>query len=163
MNFLTKIFSGGIGDLVEKVGGVVQGFVTTKEEKEKLNQEITKIVNEHQEKMAALAQAELDSYLKDTQSAREMQIAALNQSDTFSKRFIYYLAAGLILLTFGYDMLFFFIKYPPENRDMINMVAGVLNSTALATIVSFFFGSSKGSKDSGDRMDKMMSRVIESK
>ena len=31
--FLSKIFSSGVGDAVEKVGGVLDKFITTKEEK----------------------------------------------------------------------------------------------------------------------------------
>ena len=33
MNFLSKIFSSGVGETVEKVGGVLDKFITTKEEK----------------------------------------------------------------------------------------------------------------------------------
>lgn len=160
MGILSKVFSGGVGDLVEKVGGVVDKFVTTGAEKETMKQEMLKLVNDHQEKMATLAQAELDSYLKDMESARNMQVEALKQGDIFSKRFIYYLAMGVIIIVAAFDFLMFFVKYPLENRDMINMIAGILNSTALVMVLSFFFGSSKGSKDAGERMDKMMDKVV---
>ena len=43
MSFLTKIFSGGVGNAVEKVGGVLDKFITTKEEKAEALNEINKV------------------------------------------------------------------------------------------------------------------------
>ena len=43
MNILTKIFSGGVGEAVEKVGGVLDKFITTKEEKAQALNEINKV------------------------------------------------------------------------------------------------------------------------
>ena len=41
--FLSKIFSSGVGDAVEKVGGVLDKFITTKEEKAEALNEINKV------------------------------------------------------------------------------------------------------------------------
>ena len=43
MSFLSKIFSSGVGDAVEKVGGVLDKFITTKEEKAEALNEINKV------------------------------------------------------------------------------------------------------------------------
>ena len=43
MNIFTKIFSGGVGDAVEKVGGELDKFITTKEEKAQALNEINKV------------------------------------------------------------------------------------------------------------------------
>ena len=43
MSILTKIFSGGVGEAVEKVGGVLDKFITTKEEKAQALNEINKV------------------------------------------------------------------------------------------------------------------------
>ena len=43
MSFLRKIFSSGVGDAVEKVGGVLDKFITTKEEKAEALNEINKV------------------------------------------------------------------------------------------------------------------------
>ena len=43
MGFLTKIFSGGVGEAVEKVGGVLDKFITTKEEKAQALNDINKV------------------------------------------------------------------------------------------------------------------------
>lgn len=60
MSIIKKIFSSGAGELVEKVGNTVDKFVTTKEEREKLKQEMTTLVNEFHSK----AQTELTERLK---------------------------------------------------------------------------------------------------
>ena len=41
--FLSKIFSSGVGDAVEQVGGVLDKFITTKEEKAQALNEINKV------------------------------------------------------------------------------------------------------------------------
>ena len=43
MNIFTKIFSSGVGEAVEKVGGVLDNFITTKEEKAQALNEINKV------------------------------------------------------------------------------------------------------------------------
>ena len=51
MSILTKIFSGGVGEAVEKVGGVLDKFITTKEEKAQALNEINKVFLDHDSKM----------------------------------------------------------------------------------------------------------------
>jgi hypothetical protein len=53
MGFLEKIFTGGAGELVEKVGSTVDKFVTTSAEKEQLKQELIKTLYEHESKQQA--------------------------------------------------------------------------------------------------------------
>ena len=49
--FLTKIFSSGIGETVEKVGGVLDNLITTKEEKAEAMNKINEIFLDHEAKM----------------------------------------------------------------------------------------------------------------
>jgi len=153
--FISNIFAGGAGELVGKIGGIVDNLTLSKEEKETFKAELIKATNEHEEKMTALAQAETDAYLKDMDSARQMQIEALKQEDKFSKRFVYYLATFILLMTFSFDMCFFFIQYPERNHDIINMIAGTLNSVGFAAVIYFFFGSSKSSQNKQDTIDAL--------
>jgi len=44
-NIFQKIFSGGAGDLVDKVAGAVDRFVQTKEEKAEAQIELQKVIN----------------------------------------------------------------------------------------------------------------------
>ncbi|MEO9475867.1 MAG: 3TM-type holin [Cyclobacteriaceae bacterium] len=57
---IKRIFSGGASELIGKVGEVVDNLVTSKEEREKLKQEMTGLVNEYHAK----AQEELTNRLK---------------------------------------------------------------------------------------------------
>lgn len=156
--FISNIFAGGASELVGKIGGIVDNLTLSKEEKESFKLDLFKATNEHTEKMASIAQAETDSYLKDVDSARQMQMEALRQDDKFSKRFTYYLATGVIMLTFIFDMCFFFVQYPERNHDIVNMIAGTLNSTGFAAIIYFFFGSSKSSQNKQDTIDALKTK-----
>ena len=51
--FLSKIFSSGVGDAVEKVGGVLDKFITTKEEKAQALNEINKVFLDAEAKIQA--------------------------------------------------------------------------------------------------------------
>lgn len=100
---------------------------------------------------AALKLAEIDlETLKlnqaNTADARAMQVAALTQSDVFSKRFTMYLtmfwsiAAAVYVgfITFGY--------IPPQNTRFADTILGFILGTVVATMLNFWFGSSDGSK-----------------
>ena len=157
-DILGKLMGGSAPSIIKSVAEIADEYIQTPAEKEAFKAEITKEVNRHAEEVAKAAQNEAEAYLKDIDSARQMQIAALGQADTFSKRFIYYLASAVIILVFAFDFCLFGIKYPPENRDMINFLSGILNSTALVMVLSFFFGSSMGSKNKGEQMEKNSSK-----
>ena len=51
MNIFTKIFSSGVGETVEKVGGVLDKFITTKEEKAQALNDINKVFLDFESKM----------------------------------------------------------------------------------------------------------------
>lgn len=90
---------------------------------------------------------ELKVYMDDVANARDMQKAALNQSDVFSKRFTYYLAAVSIVLGFAYVYLITFFPIPATSQRFADTILGVVISIVFGTIYNFFFGSSKGSAD----------------
>lgn len=145
--FLTKIFTGGASNIVDSVGKIVDNLNVSGEEKAKIQQEMTNEINRHMEAIGAQANTETEAYLKDRDSARQMQIEALKQDDLFAKRFVYYLSIVIIFLVAAFDTCLFFVNIPERNHDLVNMVAGTLNTTGFAAIVYFFFGSSKSSHD----------------
>jgi len=65
----------------------------------------------------------------------------------FEKHFLQIFGIILVVLTFIFDVMFFFVSYPERNHDILNMIAGVINTVGFASVVSFFYGSSKGSSD----------------
>jgi len=154
--FLANIFSNGSSNLIESIGKVADNLFTSKEEAAKFKLEAEKEINRHVEVMSEHANKVTELYLKDVADARAMQVEALKQNDNFSKRFVYYFAMLMVLLTIGYDFCFFFVKFPLENKDLLNMIAGVLNTSCLVMIVSFFFGSSMGSADKQKQIEKLM-------
>lgn len=99
-----------------------------------------------------LKQFELEA--KDRDSARQMQIVALQQEDLFAKHFIYWYAWFWSVGTTVYFFSVTFLTMPDGGRDFANIILGFLLGTAVATIISFFYGSSKSSKDKTDALVK---------
>lgn len=158
--FLKNLISGKGSEIIESVGNVADKFITTPQEKKEFDAQIQVELNRHTEALLSEATKQTEMYLNDMANARAMQITALQQDDKFSKRFIYYLAIGIILVTFIFDFCFFFVDYPERNHDIINMIAGTLNSTGFAAIIYFFFGSSKGSSDKQKQLDKLSEKSL---
>lgn len=92
--------------------------------------------------------------MEDKNSAREMQKTALQQDDLFSKRYVYYLATFWSLVGAVYIFMITFMDIPEENVRFADTVLGFLLGTIVATVINFFFGSSKGSKDKTDSMER---------
>jgi len=88
----------------------------------------------------------------DTANARNMQIAALNQNDIFSKRFIYYFAIFWSVMSCLYIAFITFGTIPQANIRFADTILGFLLGTAIATIIQFFYGTSKGSRDKDDHL-----------
>jgi hypothetical protein len=106
-------------------------------------------LRDHELKWAELEQ-------KDRDSARKMQMSALEQDDVFSKRFIYYYAGFWSLAAVFYIGFITFGQIPEANVRFADTILGFLLGTVIATIMQFFFGSSKSSKDKTDAMVKGM-------
>lgn len=109
-----------------------------------MNQEEVKALREsamkHQEFMVEQAN-------KNTADARAMQVAALQQDDKFSKRFVMYLATFWSLTAVVYIFLITFTNIPELNIRFADTILGFLLGTVVATILNFFLGSSAGSKE----------------
>lgn len=108
---------------------------------------------EFAEKVSA-READLDkAYLADVDSARRMQIAALQQDDVFSKRFIYYFATGWS----GFAMIYFLWATFGHvvNQRMADTILGVLIGTCLASFFQFFYGSTARSQKKDDTIQQL--------
>lgn len=103
-----------------------------------------------EEKQAALAfaqQLELELFeaeVKDRESARQMNVESLKSQDPFVRRFPYWLAAGILLISLLFMGLILFGDFTIVD-DVAWMIIGTLMS-GFTTIIAFFFGSSIGSK-----------------
>lgn len=155
-NFLSKIFSGGAGSVIDSVSNVVDKFVQTKEEKDAANLELQKVLNSHLEVMEQEATKQLEVYQKEMDSARnrEIQIATADKAPLLNKIVTPVLALIVILLTF---ILFYVLMFKQvgNEKDIIIYVLGVL-SAVCTQIVSYYFGSSQGSAQKQTQIDKLM-------
>ena len=99
--------------------------------------------------------AELQMLLKDTNDARqrEVQIANSDKAPLLNKIVTPVLALSILLLTFVLFGVVMFNDTPVEasRKDILIYVLGVLSAIA-SQIVSYYFGSSQGSKDKSDAL-----------
>ena len=103
--------------------------------------------------------AELELRLKDTDSAREreVQISTSDKAPLLNKIVTPVLALSILLLTFVLFGVVMFDNTPVETsrKDILIYVLGVLSAIA-TQIVSYYFGSSQGSKEKSDQLKEAM-------
>lgn len=132
------------------------------------NEEMLKLQQyemDHEEELLRLklednkVSAELEkAYLADRQDARSMNKEALKSEDKFVRRFIYYLAIFWSIVSCTYIGFITFGAIPPDNVRFADTILGFLLGTAIASILNFFYGSSKGSHDKTEAMSKELSK-----
>ena len=83
----------------------------------------------------------------DLANARQMQMVALGQEDKFSKRFVYLLASAWSIFAMVYFTAVTFVELASAGQRIADTILGVLISSVLGTILSFFYGSTKGSAE----------------
>ena len=151
MGILDKILSGGAADIINSVGGVIDNLTTTNAEKEQLKIELTKVLQDHQQKMAEQANIELQTQLADIQSARSMNtsIQESEKSTWLSKNFAYFLDGAFCILFAVMLTLIFKREVPVNNKELFYTGFGLLGGI-VSTIVNFHRGSSRGSEKSND-------------
>jgi len=149
VKFLTKKVPGLAGKVAEVAGNVILGNETTDAIKDVITGS-TELSEADKELALAKLDADLERErlaIQDRDSARTMQNTALDQKDLFSKRFVYYFAAGTTFLSFLSIILLYFVEIPEANKSTIYMALGAIIGTGLTGIFQFFFGSSSGSKE----------------
>ena len=135
MSLLSKIgslFGTAGGGLIGEVGDLVDRFVHTKEEKNKFQLQMKALLKKHELDLVT-------AYNNDKDSARAMQIEALRQDDTFSKRFVYYLASLWSAASIGY--IFTVTFFDVLNERIADTILGFLMGTIVSTIINYFYGS----------------------
>lgn len=128
----------GIDYVEDKIGIELKPDMTPEE-----IQKVREAAMKHEEFMTELE-------VKNTTDARDMQKVALQQSDVFSKRFVYYFAAFWSIVASVFIFGITFGTIPPENVRFADMISGFLLGTVIATILNFFYGSSFGSSKKTD-------------
>jgi len=102
---------------------------------------------------------ELDMRLKDVDSARdrEVSIATSDKAPLINKIVTPVLALSILLLTFVLFGIVMFDNTPVESsrKDILIYILGVLSAIS-TQIVSYYFGSSQGSKEKSDQLREAM-------
>lgn len=129
-------------------------------QKEPLTPEQEQKLREYDLQLKALDFDREKAYLADVSDARDMQKEALKQDDIFSKRFIYYFAIGWSFFSAFYIGAITFFTIPQGSVRFADTILGFLLGTIMAGMFSYFFGSSKGSKE---KTDIIMSAINEKK
>jgi len=103
--------------------------------------------------------AELEMRLKDVDSARDRETAIATSKDApfLNKIVTPILSLSILLLTFVLFGVVMFDSTPVESsrKDILIYILGVLSAIA-TQIVSYYFGSSQGSKDKSDALKEAL-------
>lgn len=154
MSFISNLFSGGVGQVVDSIGKVIDNVVTTKEEKQQLDNEIRKAEMQYNLENKKLDLEEKQAVLKDVDSARTMasNIQTSANATNLSKNVAAYLALGTVFLTFVLFFVWAFAEVTQSQKEIVLYILGVLSAID-TQIFSFYFGSSQGSKDKQATLD----------
>ena len=155
MSFISNLFSGGVGQVVDSIGKVIDNVITTKEEKQQLDNEIRKAEMQYNLESRKIDLEEKQAVLKDVDSARTMasNIQTSANATNLSKNVAAYLALGTVFLTFVLFFVWAFAEVTQSQKEIVLYILGVLSAID-TQIFSFYFGSSQGSKDKQAVIDK---------
>lgn len=131
-------------------GGLVVSAIANKFGVKDAVEDVAKAIAGDPEAARKLAEVDLETLkaqYANTADARAMQIAALNQSDVFSKRFTMYLTAFWSVCAAIYIGFITFSVIPDNNVRFADTILGFILGTVIATMLNFWFGSSIGSKE----------------
>lgn len=154
---LLKSVAPGLATMVAgPLGGAAVSAIAKKLGVEDTVEAVTKAVQNDPDaalKLREIDLKEIDLANKDRDSARnrEAQIAMSANAPTLNKIVTPVLALGVTLLSFALFAILIFVEVKPEAKDILIYILGVL-SAAVTQILSYYFGSSAGSKEKDDKL-----------
>lgn len=165
LDFIKNIFAGGAGELANGIKGIIDVSKFSEEEKANLNAKIAEFTNAHVEKMAELTQAETEAYLKDTQSARDMNSSIQNseKASWLAKNIAFCIDIFVMSLwgSLTFYLMFVMLNIIKKNENVdytaVTAVWGAVGAYA-STIINFHRGTSAGSKASGETMRELVKK-----
>ena len=136
----------GLDSILNIGGKLIDKLIPDPEAAAKAQLELTKLAQAGElEKLA--------NEVKDRSDARnrELQIATSDAAPLLNKVVTPVLALGSVILSFILFAVLIFIDVQPEAKDILIYILGVL-SAAITQILSYYFGSSVGSKDKDEQL-----------
>ena len=152
---ILKTMAPGLATLVAgPLGGVAVKAIAEKFGVEDTLEAVTNAIQSDPEaamKLREIDLKELEAHAKDRDSARdrEVQIATSDKAPMLNKVVTPVLALGVVGLSFILFAILIFVDVKPEAKDILIYILGVL-SAAVTQILSYYFGSSQGSKDKSE-------------
>lgn len=73
------------------------------------------------------------------------------------KHFLVFMAIGCLVAGFAYMFLVTFVGVPDTSMRFADTILGFMLGTVVTTIISYFFGSSKGSSDKNKTIENIKS------
>jgi energy-converting hydrogenase Eha subunit A len=142
------------------LGGAAVGMIAKKLGVEDTVEAVTQALQNDPEaalKLREIDLKELEAHNKDRDSARnrEAAIATSAAAPTLNKVVTPVLALGVTSLSFILFAILIFVEVKPDAKDILIYILGVL-SAAVTQILSYYFGSSQGSKDKTEELKGLM-------
>lgn len=143
-----------IVDILNIGGKLIDKLIPDPEAKAKAQLDLAKLAQEGQLAQLQAEMGDLDSARK-----REMSVATSEHAPYLNKIIVPILALGVLVATF---VLFGLIMFndgmiDAARKDIIIYVLGVLSAIS-TQIISYYFGSSKGSADKNTSLDKVLNK-----
>lgn len=143
-----------IADLLNIGGKLIDKLIPDPEAKAKAQLDLAKLAQDGQLAQLQAEMGDLDSARK-----REMAVATSENAPYLNKIVTPVLAICILIATFILFGLVMFAEgiVDSSRKDIIIYVLGVLSAIS-TQIVSYYFGSSKGSTDKNAAIDKMLTK-----
>ena len=143
-----------LADLLGIGGKLIDKLIPDPEAKAKAQLELAQLAQQGELTRMANEVADLDSARK-----REMAVATSENAPYINKVVTPLLALGVLIATFVLFGLVMFAEGVIEStrKDIIIYVLGVLSAIS-TQIISYYFGSSKGSSDKNTAIDKILTK-----
>ena len=160
MNDLIAMVKGIAPGIATALGGPLAGVAVSALSKQLgVQDEVTEVMKaiasdpEAEAKIKQLEHDKFKSILADKANAREreMAIASSENAPFLNKIVTPVLAVGVTGLSFVLFAVLMFVEVKPEAKDILIYILGVL-SAAVTQILSYYFGSSVGSKEKDEQL-----------
>lgn len=143
-NILQNLFAGGAEKLVKVTGDVLDNLITNKEEREAAKLELIKEQNRHFESLQASADKEMELIFADKTNARTRETEFVKATGHID--WMHTIVGLLVMFTFIVTTYLLFTYELPQSSEHITInLVGILEG-AVITVVSYYFGSSAGSR-----------------
>lgn len=141
-------------DILNIGGKIIDKLIPDPEAKAKAQLDLAKLAQDGQLTQLQAELADLDSARK-----REMTVVTSENAPFLNKIITPVLAIAILVATFILFGLVMFAEgmIDTTRKDIIIYVLGVLSAIS-TQIVSYYFGSSKGSNDKNNAIDKMLNK-----